>query len=126
MSSRPILAPYKVIDNQSMASIITSKPTIVSNISMIAYEVTWAGTAPMGTISVQVSNSYAVNDQGGVAVNVNVVWTTLPLSASTAVSGNSGTGFIQIPNLSAHAIRLVYTPTSGTGTLNAIVSGKVT
>lgn len=125
MSSRPILAPYKVIDNQSMTSRIISKPTIISNISMISYEISWAGSGTAGPITVQVSNSYQPNAAGNTDINDNSHWTTLTLSAATAVSGNNGTGFIQLNDLSAHAIRLVYTPASGTGIMNVIVAGKV-
>lgn len=125
MSSRPTLIPYSVITAASLAAPITSSPTIITNISMICYEVSWTGNNPQGAIAVQVSNSYSVNSAGGVVLNANPTWTTLILSAPTNVSGNSGSGIIQLSDVPAHAIRLVYTPTSGTGTLNAIIAGKV-
>lgn len=91
---------------------------------MVSYDISWAGAAPVGDISVQVSNTYAVNDQGE-PLNNGATWSTITLSSPTSVSGNTGTGFIQLSDLGAYAIRLVYTPTSGTGTLKATVVGKV-
>lgn len=90
---------------------------------MISYDISWAGTAPIGVMSVQVSNSYSKNADGSVKNAGN--WTTLVLSAATPVSGNTGTGFIDIDQLAGYAIRLVYTRTSGIGTMNAIVNCKV-
>lgn len=107
-----------------MSSQIISKVSIIQNTTLVSYDISWTGNAPVGGITVQVSNSYAVNDQG-VPINNSPNWTTVTLSSPTSVSGNSGSGFIQLSDLSSYAIRLVYTPTSGTGTLNAIVVGKV-
>lgn len=128
MSSRPILQPQQVIGGNSgvsgtMTGNITSLVTIISNMSMMSYEYTWTGTSPVGSISVQVSNDFSLNSNGSVR-NAGS-WSTLPLSASTPVSGNSGTGFIDIDQLGAYAIRTVYTFVSGTGALTATYKGKV-
>lgn len=128
MSSRPILQPQQVIGGNSsvsgtMTGNITSLVTIISNMSMMSYEYTWAGTSPVGSISVQVSNDFSLNSNGSVR-NAGS-WSTLPLSASTPVSGNTGTGFIDIDQLGAYAIRTVYTFVSGTGALTATYKGKV-
>ena len=123
MASRPILSPFPVITNGNMAGSLTSVVTVIQNTSMLSYAMVWAGTSPVGQISVQVSNDYSQNADGTVA-NAGT-WSTLPLSASTSVTGNSGVGFIDIDLISAYAIRLVYTAGSGTGTLNATITGKV-
>lgn len=127
MSSRPLLQPAIVIGGNSgvsgsMATSITSLVTVLSNMSMMSYEYTWVGTTPVGTISVQVSNDYAQNVDGTVKTPGN--WATLPLSSSTAVSGDTGTGFVDIDQLGAYAIRTVYTASSGTGSLTATFKGK--
>ncbi len=124
MSSRPIAGPASVITNGSMAGSLTSLPTIIQNLSMISYDIGWtAGSSPVGAITVQVSNTYrpANGAQPGVAGN----WTTLTLSAATNISGNTGNGFIDVDATGAYAIRLVYTRTSGSGTLNVTVASKV-
>src|ERR1700691_3387351 len=115
MSSRPLAGPYPVITNASMTTSVISTPTIIQNLSMIGYDISWTGT-PTGTFSVQVSNTYAVNAAGQVYNPGN--WTTITLSSPTAAAGTSGNGFIDIDEMSAYAIRLVYTAASGTGTLN--------
>lgn len=123
MSSRPLLSPYPVVVNGNMASQIISAPTIIQNLSMISYDISWTGAAPVGTMSIQVSNSYSQNPAGGTSVAGN--WTTLTLSAVPAVSGNTGNGFIDVDATAGYAVRCVYTPTSGTGTMQIIANGKV-
>lgn len=124
MSSRSILAPFSVITNGSMSTSLISKVTIMQHMSMLSYDISWAGTAPVGVITVQVSNSYSINPDGSVK-NAGS-WTTLTLSSPTNVSGATGNGFIDIDATAGYACRLVYTRTSGTGLLNVIVNGKVT
>ena len=123
MSSRPMLTPFSVITNGDMSANIISAVTIVQNLSMISYDVSWTGTAPVGVMSVQVSNTYTQNADGTVRNAGN--WTTLTLSAPTNVSGATGNGFIDVDATGAFAMRLVYTWTSGTATMNATISAKV-
>lgn len=124
MSSRPQLKPYKVIINQAMTGTVYSQPTIITNLSKVSYDVSWSGgSSPIGTLQVQVSNTYS-QDASGAQLNAGN-WNTLTLSSAPTVSGNSGNGFIEIDSLSSYAIRLVYVPTSGSGTLNATVTCKV-
>ena len=129
MSSRPLFGPHKVITNGDMSANITSSVSIIANISMVGYAYSWVGTSPVGTISVQVSNNYALNSAG--AVSNAGTWNTIYFNYggvavnSVPVSGNTGNGFIDIDEISAYAIRTVYTFTSGTGSLQATVSGKV-
>lgn len=123
MSSRPLIQPFPVIEDGDMSADITSDVTIISNTSMVSYSYVWTGTSPVGEIVVEVSDDYAQNAAGVVSNAGN--WTALPLSDSTDVSGNSGTGFIDIDAISAYAIRTRYVRSSGTGTLNCIVKGKV-
>lgn len=129
MSTRPQIKPNPVITNGNMASNITSTPTILSNVTCASYSLSWTGTAPVGTASVQASNDYSLNAEGQV-LNAGT-WNTLTLEYGGAavttipVTGSPGSLFIDIEKTGAYAIRLVYTSTSGTGTLNALVVGKV-
>jgi hypothetical protein len=122
MSSRPDFKPHLVITNGDMSGNIISEVTIIQKLSMISYDVSWAGTAPVGSMSVQVSNTFTQNGDGTVRNPGN--WTTLVLSAPAPVSGNSGNGMIDIDATGAYAIRLVYTRGSGTGLMNATISAK--
>lgn len=123
MASRPIITPYQVIVNQSMAGTVFSTPTIVQNCSLVSYDISWSGTSCAGILLVQGSNTYAQNAAGQQAVAGN--WNTLPLSSTPTISQNSGNGGIDIDATGWYAIRLVYSPTAGTGTINATISGKV-
>ncbi len=129
MSTRANLAPQPVIVNASMATSQSSAVTILANLTKASYGVSWTGTSPVGTLSVQASNDYSLYPNG--KVNNPGTWTTLTLSVAGApvttisVSGNTGTAMIDIVETSIYAIQLVYTAASGTGTLNAILTGKV-
>lgn len=123
MSSRPNIKPKSVITNGNMSGNLTSIVSVLTNISMVSYAISWAGSSPSGSMSVQVSNDYTQNEDGSVA-NAGT-WNTLTLSAPTTVSGNTGNGFIDVTATAAYAIRLVYTFVSGTGTMQATVIAKV-
>lgn len=132
MSSRPLIRPEAVLNadtGKSMAGNLTSKVTIANNLSHVSYGVSWSGSTPIGAISVQVSNDYSQNEDGSVK-NAGT-WNTLTFSVggspttSIPVSGNTGNGMIDIVDTAVYALRLVYTATSGTGTLNAILCAKV-
>ena len=129
MSTRTSLRPVTVINGASMASNITSSPTILQSISGVSYALSWTGSSPVGTASVQVSNDYALNPNGGVE-NAGT-WTTITLMVSGSpattvpISGNTGNGFIDVDKTMAYAIRLIYTAGSGSGSLTAVINGKV-
>lgn len=136
MSSRTVLRPQTVIPSlqgdpvsgASMAADITSAPTLLQSLSMVNYAITWSGTSPIGTIAIQASNDCSVSSEGGVSGGT---WNPLPLDlagvsvTTIPVTGNTGKGMIDIDGLAAYAVRLFYDATSGTGTLNVVVTGKV-
>lgn len=123
MASRPLVPSYPVIINGVMTGTITSLVSNIQMLSLMSYSLSWSGASPVGSVSVQVSNDYK-QDASGVVVNAGT-WNTLPLSSSTAVSGNTGTGFIDITENAGYAMRLVYNFVSGTGTLQAVFNAKV-
>lgn len=129
MSSRPVFPPYQVITSGAMSGNLTSKVTILTNLSMLSYGLSWAGTAPVGAVSVEVSNDYSTNSDGSVK-NAGT-WNTLTLTVSSLpttsvpISGNTGNGFIDVDITAAYAIRLIYTRSSGTGALTVTACGKV-
>lgn len=128
MSARTSLRPFLAIDAESMGASITSTPTVLQSLTMVNYEIVWTGSTPVGTVSVEASNTCTVGSDGTVSGGT---WTAIPLDlngvtvTSIPLSGNSGTGMIDIDGLSAYAVRLKYTRSSGTGTMSATVVGKV-
>lgn len=129
MSHRPIIVPNlqkPLINAQSMGSDITGPATIINTLPGISYDVAWTGN-PIGTFSIQVSNTYSQNVDGTVANAGN--WNTLPPSAFVGTlptpAGSADHGFIDIVGTEAYAIRIVYTRVSGTGSLTVLASAKV-
>lgn len=137
MSSRPQFSPYKVIPNPlaspantgSMAANITSVPSIIQKLSLCSYSVSWSGSTPVGAVSIQCSNDYALGVDGTVS-NAGT-WNTMAFTlagatvTSAPVTGNTGNGMIDIGETGVYAIRLVYTATSGSGTITVIFNAKV-
>lgn len=130
MSTRTGLRPQPVIVNGSMAGNLTSTPTILQSLTSVGYSLSWTGTSPVGTVSIQLSNDYALNPDGRTVENSGT-WTTMTVSyngsnvTTVPVTGNTGTLYIDITKTAGYASRLIYTFTSGTGTLNALINGKV-
>lgn len=84
----------------------------------------WTGV-PVGNFTIQVSNDIvAVNpvSTGDPAINV-VNWTTYT-GSSTAAGGAPGDFAWIAQNAGYQWVRLLYTRTSGTGTVNATFNGK--
>lgn len=129
MSDRPLIKPdplKPLISGGDMSASITSPAIIIQRLPGISYDIAWTGT-PTGTFSVQVSNSYSINADGSVANAGN--WSTLPPAAFIgtlpAPSGSPGNGFIDVIGTEAYAIQLVYTRSSGSGSLTVLPSAKV-
>ena len=109
--TRPTIRPMPVFNSttgQSMAGNLTSLVVVLGGLSMCGYGVSWTGTSPVGTLAVQVSNDYSLNAEG--AVSNAGTWATLPFSVagtivtSLAVTGNTGSIYIDIDTISAYAI----------------------
>lgn len=126
--TRPILKPFQSITNGAMSTNLTSSVTLIPTTSLVTYIYSWSGTAPVGTLKVQVSNDYTRDVQGNVSNAGN--WADISFLAgsatasSLAVTGATGTAVINLPLCGAYAIRTTYTVTSGSGTIQAYICGK--
>lgn len=118
------LLKFQNITAGSMGGSLTSAVTSILNLDNIGLEFVWsAGSTPVGTISVEISIDYAQDTQGNIT-NAGT-WVALALSPTPSVSGNSGSIYIDINQISAPWIRAKYTRTSGSGTLNSYICGKM-
>lgn len=136
MSTRSNIRPQAVIGTGSnpavsgdMSASITSNPTILQSLTLGSYSYSWSGTTPVGAISVEISNDYALNPDGtvknaGTWTAVYVVLNGATTVNSIPLTGNTGEGMVEW-STGAYAIRSKYTRTSGIGTLQVIVNGKV-
>lgn len=131
MSSRPNIQKFPVITNGDMSGNLTSSATLLPLLTVGCYTYSWAGTSPVGTISVEISNDYNANPSPDGGKTNAGTWTAIYFTLngssivnSAPVSGNSGTGVIEW-STGAAAIRTKFTFTSGTGTLQSVINCKV-
>lgn len=129
MSTRSRIAPF-TLPTINMATGGNSSATLLQSNTSFSYAVSWTGTSPVGTLSLQTSNDYSVDSTGKV-LNSGT-WNTAPMNVngayatSISISGNTGNGMIDGHSATGvNASRLVYTAGSGTGTLTIIVTAKV-
>jgi hypothetical protein len=129
MSTRTRFSPFPVISAGNMSNDITSAVTVLQSISGVSYGISWTGSSPIGTLSLEVSNDYALEPNG--TVKNAGTWAVVPLdvngttSDTIDVSGSTGNGFIDVDIMMAYAIRLIYSADSGSGTMTATIMGKV-
>lgn len=112
----------KLITNASMAAPITSLG--INLISIYAYSVqgVWTGGAVVGVFKLQGSNdSGDIGSGQGVSQPVN--WTDI-VSSSQSISGSPGSILYDITECAYRWVRLVYTSTSGSATLNVTINTK--
>jgi hypothetical protein len=114
LASMPVLAGNaKVIDAGSMAATITSSAIRVeSNRDLSVQAIVSGGSTPIGTFTLAASNDCST-------------YTTMDTS-SYSWTGNSGSVFYDVKQPTMKCLELVYTRTSGSGTLNATVELKET
>lgn len=117
--------PYKILTGADLAqSFVASKGVNIALGSNIAIQAVWTGV-PVGDFKIQISNDI---------VEENTIPTQDP--ASNVVNWSDYTGSLQAAggapgnwtwldkNAGYHWIRLVYTRTSGTGSVSATFNGK--
>ncbi len=129
MSDRPLIAPNlnrPLVEDGDMSDDIISPATIIQRLPGISYDIAWTGD-PVGTFSIQVSNTFSLNPDGSVANAGN--WNTLPADAFIGIipapAGAPDHGFIDVIGTEAYAVRIVYTSTSGDGSLTIVPTAKV-
>ncbi len=115
------LNKYRIITDGDMSTVsITSAVTGIKYMDNVGLQLNWAGS-PVGTFAVQVSADHEQDQFGNVTVAGN--WIPLTLSPSPSTASGSPV-YVDMTQLSAPWIRVVYTRTSGTGTLNAYIVAK--
>lgn len=109
---------------------LTSLVTNIQYLDDVGLQLNFSGS-PVGTFAVQVSADYSQDLNGNVTATGNwtplvfsywngssfVTGTTIPTSAGSPI-------YLDLALLSAPWIRVVYTNSSSTGTLNAFITGK--
>lgn len=120
-SNKNVLLPSHVVTAAAMASNVTSPATNVQYLDNVIYQAQWTGT-PTGTFAVQGSLDYQ-QGAGGTVVNAGT-WDSLPLSVSISATGSADSAQFDLNQIPYPWLRIVYTASSGTGTLDVYICGK--
>lgn len=114
--------PVQIITSGDMAqSAINSKGIDLNQQYVYAIQAVWTGS-PVGTLKIQVSNDIVPDGVGGDQASNVVNWTDYT-NSSQSISG-AGNFVWNVLEAGYRWVRLVYTKTSGSGTINAVFSGK--
>ena len=119
--SQNALERAHVITAASMASTITQTiPINLKYIDKVAIQLNFTGT-PTGAFTINASVDH-LQDQSGNVLNAG---TFIPMSFSTppVASGAAGNIILDITTAVPY-IQIIYTPSGGTGTLDAYITGK--
>lgn len=109
MSSPLIHFNQRVIADGSMGGNLSTSSIEVSEVALGSVHAIWsAGSTPVGDLIVSGSND-------------NSTFTTI---STDAVSGNSGSLLKRLGSIDFAYLKVSYTRTSGSGTLNVYVCGK--
>lgn len=125
------LSSFKNYDAVSMGASATSTVTCIQFLDNIGVQLDWTGS-PSGNFQVQVSANYSQDELGNV-ISAGT-WVPLVLSywdgsqfvTSTNIPTTLGSPvYLDLALLSAPYIRVVYTRSGGTGTLNGRITAKM-
>lgn len=100
----------RIIEDGDMSGNITSDSIGMNTVVNYSVQAIWSGTAPVGTLDIQASNDGAT-------------FTSI-LDTPLAVSGNTGDLLVNVEKHAYSKIQIVYTASSGVGTLNVYVNAK--
>lgn len=109
------VAGGKIIDAQSMAADIASEIIQMDNSDLCTIQLESASGTRVGTIAIQVSNDKTT----WYTPTITQVSTGSEVSSISVVTSTSVADCIEIANFGWRFLRIYYTYTSGTGTLNA-------
>lgn len=107
-----VIRGYKMVDAGDMSADITSSEVNVINLDKASIFVSWTGSSPVGVLKVEAKNA----DNGS--------WFELDMGGPIDVAGNDSNHILLFNELLHNALRIVFTRTSGTGTLNAVLVAK--
>lgn len=127
------LGSFQVITGGDMSTAsLTSTVSSIEFLDDIGYQFNWTGS-PVGNISIEVSADHKQDASGNVTVAGNWVpltfsyWNGTSFTTATSIPTSVGSPvYIDLALLSAPWIRAKYTKTSGTGTLSAFITAKMT
>lgn len=116
------LLKFQNITNGNMAGNVTSVVSNIEFLDNIGIQLVFTGS-PVGTFTVEISADHAQDQNGNVSVAGN--WVAIDLDPVPVAAGSADVIAINIDLMSFPWMRVVYTRTSGTGTLNGYICAKM-
>lgn len=103
-----------LVEAGDMSADITSDGVVYGGGRRVSIQAVWSnGSTPVGNLIVQETNQAGLNGETEATANwVDVAGATL------AISGNAGSGIIQITDTASDRFRVFYDRTSGSGDLD--------
>jgi hypothetical protein len=121
MSRKNQLQSFAILSAASLATSLTSAVTNIGHLDNIGIQADLTSVDAVGTLAVQVSANYDQDYLGNV-LNPGT-WNTI--TSQAIVAGAPASTYFDLNQLSAPWIRLIYTRTSGTGTITAVIVAKM-
>lgn len=106
----------------SMATSFNDEPMRMEYMHGLAIQASWTGTSPVGVLKLQASN-HAFDQNVNNGILADAIWTDIP-GSSLSISSNTGDHMYDISEVYYEAIRVVYTATSGVGSISLYYCGK--
>lgn len=112
----------QIIQAGNMAFNIVTEPINPRDCASLTITYIWTGN-PVGAFSIQVPVDYN-QDADGAVITEPAAWQDLPLSADIDANGVADSAYIEFKTIAAPFMRIVWAAVSGTGVLDAFITGK--
>lgn len=122
-NSKNALTPFHLIIDGAMSASITSAATNIQYLDNVSIQLNFTTSDAVGTFSVQGSLDHAANSLTNQQITAGN-WVTITLPTSPVAASADNQILLDLNQLSFPWIRVVYTRSSGSGTLNAYISAK--
>ncbi len=118
-----VILPKRILDGASLSTSLTSQVIDIRYLDNVGIQIVLTGASnAVGVFDVQVSNDHTINADG--STRDAGAWISLPAVSETITSGSPSPIFLDLNQLGAAFIQLIYTRTSGTGTVVATLTSK--
>lgn len=116
-----ILYPVQAKIGGDMSANVTSDVVEIRQQDNVGVQLNWTGS-PVGTFYFQVSMDYMKDIYNNVVNPGN--WVTLTVTPGIAASGTPDSAYVDLNQLSAPYLRVIYVASSGTGSVDILISAK--
>lgn len=112
MSRKHVVKSHRMLDAADMSGNLTSEPTNVLQLDKASIYIAWSGSSVSGTIEVQARNGE------------KAPWYALDFGSAISLATDSGSHVVVLNETPFSDIRIVYTRSAGTGSVDAILTMK--